>query len=371
MGELARGRLAIKYIFLETLPTFIIGVIVFLFILLMFQALRLTEFVLVHGVSLKTVGLMMGYLSISFMPVILPMSLLFAILISYGRMSSDSEIMAFRALGLTLTHLAIPAVVLGGLAAFASAQTSFYMAPWGNRQFEVLINELGRLKAGATIKEGVFSEGFFDLVVYANQVDSKAGLLSKVFIYDERDPKSPLTIIAREGHLIREADPKVGDRAHLRLVDGSIHRTQEDTYTKIDFQSFDINLFDPVQLEEKTKSTTSMSIDELNSTLRNQDLDPKTRVKFRIEVHRRWGLAMACFLFAFVGVGLGTTTNRRLARAGGMVLCILVIVAYWILAISAEGLARNQILPPPVAVWGVNLIFAYLAWWSMRRANSA
>jgi lipopolysaccharide export system permease protein len=371
MGELARGRLAIKYIFIEILPTFLIGVILFLFILLMFQALRLTEFVLVHGVSVKAIGQMMSYISISFLPVILPMSLLFSVLITYGRMSADSEVMAFKALGLTLKHLTLPAAILGAAAMFASAQTSFYLAPWGNRQFEILYSELGQLKAGTAVKEGVFSEGFFDLVIYANQVDSKANLLSKVFIYDERDRKAPLTIIAREGRLIREQNPKLGDSARLRLVDGSIHSTKEDTYTKVDFTSYTINLFDPVKFKERSKSMTSMSMDEIRSSLGDTKLEPKMRARYKIEYHRRWSLSVACLLFAFVGVGLGTSTNRRLARASGMALCLIVIVAYWLLYLSAEGMARNQIVPAWVAMWGVNLIFGYIAWWSMRRANDA
>ncbi len=371
MRELARGRLAIKYILFEILPSFFIGILIFLFILLMFQALRLTEFVLVHGVDIKTVAQIMGYLAISFLPVILPMSLLFSLLITYGRMSADSEVMAFKALGLKLTHLSLPAIVIGALTTFASSQTSFYLAPWGNRQFEVLMNELGRLKAGATIKEGVFSEGFFNMVVYANEVDSKVGILKKVFIYDEREDSAPLTIIAREGRLIRETDPKLGDRAHLQLLDGSIHLTEGDTYTKIDFSSHDINLFDPVKKQERNKSIPSMSIDELASGLKTQALDAKQTRKYEIEIHRRWAMSLACLLFAFIGVGLGTTTNRRLARASGMVLCLIVIVAYWVLYISAEGIARNGFLPPAVAIWGVNLIFAYFAYWSIRRANDA
>src|SRR5689334_19500940 len=104
ISDLTRGRLAIKYILIETLPSFVVGVVIFLFILLMFQALRLTEFVLVHGVSLGTVVQLMTYMSISFLPVILPMSLLFSVLITYGRLSSDAEIIAFKSLGLNMKH---------------------------------------------------------------------------------------------------------------------------------------------------------------------------------------------------------------------------------------------------------------------------
>lgn len=368
MAELARGRLTIKYILLETIPSFILGVVIFLFILLMFQALRLTEFVLLHGVSLESVMQIMTYLAVSFLPVILPMSLLFSILITYSRLSGDSEILAMKALGLNIMHVTIPAVVVGVAVMLISAQVSFYLAPWGNRRFEVLMNDLGQAKASATIKEGVFSEGFFDLMIYANQVDNNAGLLSKVFIYDERDPKSPLTIIAREGQIVQQQDSATGQKAHLRLIDGSIHRTHLDTYTKIDFTTYDINLFDPRQFSEKNKSLPSLTIDEIYSALGGNTLDDKNRVKYQIESQRRWGLSIACLIFAFIGVGLGTTTNRRLARANGMVLCLMIIVSYWALYIAGEGLARNQVVSAATAVWGVNVLFAGLAAWSMKRA---
>lgn len=148
-----RGKLVLRYIFFETLPSFLLGVSVFIGILLMFQALRLTDFVLGHGVSFQTVLNILLYLSVSFLPVILPMSLLFSVLLTYSRLSQDSEMVAFKALGLSMASLALPAVVLGLVAMMMSAQTSFYLGPWGNRQFEVLINDLGRKKVGATLKD--------------------------------------------------------------------------------------------------------------------------------------------------------------------------------------------------------------------------
>lgn len=371
MSELARGRLAIKYILLETLPTFFVGLGIFLFILLMFQALRLTEFVLVHGVSLKTTGQIMGFLAISFLPVILPMSVLFSILITYGRLSHDMEIAAFKSLGLTLWHLIIPAVILGLSATFASMQIAYYLAPWGNRQFEVLIADLGKMKASAALKEGVFSEGFFDLVIYANQIDSKAGILNKVFIYDERDPNSPLTIIAAEGRIVREMDPKLGDRAHLQLRNGSIHHTRQDTYTKIDFTGYDIKLFTPADQSETSKSMPSMSIDEVRKSLAEGKLNNEDRIHYQIEALRRSSVSWACLIFSLIGVGLGTSTNRRMVRSGGMVLCLMIIVAYWMCYLGAEGLSQGQYLPASFAIWGVNVLFSGVAYWALRRAQAS
>ncbi|MGE4131301.1 MAG: LPS export ABC transporter permease LptF [Bdellovibrionales bacterium] len=360
-----RGVRAIRYIFFETLPAFLMGVFVFVTILLMFQALRLTEFVLVHGVSLRTIFDIMMYLSISFLPVILPMSLLFSVLLTYSRLSNDSEIVALKSLGLSMTQLTLPAIILAVAATLMSAQTSFYLGPWGNRQFELLINELGQQKVGATLKEGVFSEGFFDLVVYANKVDSKAGLLTDVFIYDERDSKAPVTIIAKHGQLVREKT-RAGLSALLRLNAGNIHRTNQNTYTKVDFESYDISLFDAYQFSEKKKSPPSMTLDDLSEALKKGDLEDKDRRKLEVEYHRRWSLSAACLIFSLLGVGLGTVTNRRSSRGGGFVICLVALISYWILYVTAESLARSGTLPAYVGLWLVNALFLAAALRALR-----
>lgn len=362
-----RARLAVLYILVEMVPGLILGAVVFIFILLMFQTLRLTEFVLVHGVRLYDVLQMMFFLCISFLPIILPMSLLFAVLLTYSRMSGDSEIVAMKSLGLNLKHLSVPAIILGILTASVSAETAFYLAPWGNRQFELMITALSRLKASATIREGVFSEGFFDMVIYASQVNSKEGRLSKVFIFDERDSISPLTIIAREGQIL-QSQHKDGNAALLRLIDGDIHRTNDAAYTKIHFKSYDINLFDPATVEEKKKSLLSYSLKDIRSELNETTLNQEQRRKLEIEFHRRSALSAACLIFALLGMGFGISTNRRSAQGSSFAICLGVIVSYWIVYISLENMAKNSTLPVPSVIWLTNLIFLGLSFWTLRRA---
>ena len=357
MSELARGRLAIKYIFFEMLPSFFLGVIVFVSILLLFQALRLTEFVLVHGGELTSVLSIMLYLTISFLPVILPMSLLFAVLLTYGRLSSDSEIVAMKALGLSVRHFVLPAAFLALLTALLSAQTSFYLAPWGNRQFELMISDISKMKASATIREGVFSEGFFKLVVYANEVDSENGKLKNVFIYDERDRKSPITIIAKDGLLVKTKDT-TGQGANLKQSKGSMHKTNDAAYTKIDFETYEVKLFDPAKKRTKKKTFPSFTIDEVKKQLKKKDLSEKKRVRFEIEYHRRWALSIACLIFGLIGVSMGINPNKRSGKSNGLVLSIGLIVAYWILYAAGESLAKGGSLPTYIAIWLANGSFA-------------
>lgn len=346
---------AIQYIFFEMIPSFLMGILVFIFIMLMFQALRYTEFVLIHGGDLKTIGQIIMFLAISFIPALFPMSLLFAVLMTYGRLSGDSEIIAFKASGVGPLSLLSPALIFGLMVSIFSAHTMFSVAPWGNRQFELLISQQSQQKAGLTLREGTFAEGFFDLVIYANKVNSEKGLIEKVFIYDERQPDSPLTIIAKSGELLQD-NTRSGQSARLLLNSGEIHRKAEN-HTQIKFDNFELKLLDPVNIETREKSPQSLNYSEILQNLANEKLDKDKRVRILTEWHKRWAISSACLIFALLGVGIGTVQNKRSQRSSGLIPSIIVIVLYWVLYITAEGLARGGQVPVAIAIWLPNFLF--------------
>jgi lipopolysaccharide export system permease protein len=267
-----------------------------------------------------------------------------------------------------MASIATPAVLLSVLVCILSLQTSFHIAPWGNRQFEILVTKLGSMKPGVTIKEGTFSEGFFDLVVYANKVDNKLGVLSDVFIYDERDPASPITVIAKQGRIVRdEATP--GHAASLKLIDGTIHRTSGSRHTQINFSENELQLFDPINESAASKSPQSMTISEVQTALKlpDADLAKDKRIELETEFHKRIAIGLACLVFGLIGVAMGTVTNRRNAKAGGAVVSIGIIVTYWILYVSSESLARSGQLPPWFAMWLANFLFGIAGFFLMKR----
>ena len=360
-----KSRRVFFYLLSEMVPTFILGVMVFISILLMFQALRLTEFILVHGIKFIMILDIMGYMSISFLPLIMPMSLLFAVLMTYNRLSHDSEIIALKGAGYHSWTILSPALVLAILVSLFSAQTAFYIAPWGNRQFELLITHLGNTKAAASIKEGTFSEGFFDMVIYANKVNSEEGLLQDLFIYDDKNPEAPLTIIAPQGHIIPDLE-NPGHSVLLRLFNGQIHRRGQ-SHTVVNFESYDVLLNDPIKFEEKKKSAPSLNYAELQNRLNDPDINQGDKVSFAVEFHKRFALAAACLIFGLVGVGFGVQSERRSGKSSGFVISVGFIVGYFILYIAFEGLSRNQTLPAFAGPWLANFIFIFLAVQQIRK----
>ena len=366
MKEVLSTRRSAKYLLLEMIPSFLLGVVTFVLILLMFQALRLTEFVLVHGVGWKTIGEIVLYLSVSFLPAILPMSLIFSILMTYGRLSNDSEIIALRSLGVKMMNITLPALFLSFLVAISSAYTLFEVGPWGNRQFEVLISKLGRQKATSQIRGGTFSEGFFDLVVYANEVENESGKLLDVFIYDERNEDLPVTIIAKEGQILQDTENFSGF-AQLKLLNGNMHRNVDGKYQRLNFKSYIVNLSDSIDKNIRKKSPPSLTYDELQILRHDTGLKPKDQRKYQTEYHKRWAISFACLIFGLLGVGLGTVPNRRSARSSGLVLSLGVIVGYWTVYVTMEGLARAGHLPVALAIWIPNVLFLGFSYFALKR----
>ncbi len=357
------SKKAFAYIFFELLPSFFLGIIVFIFIILMFQVLRLTDFALIHGADLGTLGKVVSYTCISLLPVLLPMSLLFAVIFSYNRLSNDSEVIALKASGVSMWSIASPAAILGLLICILSAQTTFKIAPWGNRQMEVLITQLGNTKAAANIKAGTFSDKFFNMVIFANEVNAEKGILNGVFIFDETsDP--PVTVIANQGMLIPDPDMP-GHKALLRLINGEIHRTNK-SHTKVAFQSSDIRLTDPIIREDREKSPQSLSFEEIRALLKTP-LEKERQTTLEVEFHKRIAIPVLCVTFALLGVGLGVNTNRRTPKAGGMILCVGIIIAYWVSYLAFEGLARSGKLPVGAALWAPNTLFFLGALFSLKK----
>src|SRR5665213_3591401 len=119
-------------------------------------------------------------------------------------------------------------------------------------------------------------------------------------------------------------------------------------------------------MSESKKSLPSMTLDDLNTALAAKGTDPKELRKLELEYHRRWSVSAACLIFALLGVGLGTVTNRRSSRGGGFVICLGLLIAYWVCYVGADNVAQNGWLPASVALWLVNGVFLLVALRSLK-----
>src|ERR1700687_2618651 len=104
-----------RYILREISVPFALGLAVFTLILLIARILKLVEMVVNRGVPLLEVLKLFSYILPAFLEVTVPMALLLAVIVAFGRLSSDSEIVALKTSGVSLYQLTRPVAVFAGL----------------------------------------------------------------------------------------------------------------------------------------------------------------------------------------------------------------------------------------------------------------
>ncbi len=356
---------------MEVMAPFFGGFVFFMFVFLMFQIVRLADYFINHGASIAVLAKLIVYISSAFLPVVLPVSFLVAILVGFGRLSADSEVVAFKAAGQSLVQMYIPIAVLSVIVAgFIFYLTNFFI-PWGNYQLKRTLIRIGSTKAVANLHEGTFTEGFFDLLVYTDKVDSEQNKLHGVFIYDERDPKNPNTIMSKEGVLIPiKTESEFSTATILKLNEGSIHRSNlpRSAYEKIDFAEYKTLL----KVEESATADIAypktLETPRLRTRIHELDSEPDKAMEFRIEYHKRWALSLTPLIFGILGIGLGIVKNRS-AKSYAVFVAFGVVVVYWALHVVGQSFSEKNIMAPGLALQLSNIAAIPFAFWSFRKST--
>ncbi len=356
-----------KYLSQEVLLSFITGTTFFLLILLMFQAVRLMEFVVMHQVSLSDVGRLCLYLVTSFLPLAIPIAFLFAVLMGISRANSEGEILAFQVNSISLRQIFAPIAVFSAVLSIFVLYLSLYTVPQGNRAFELLYTRLANERIIAALKPGVFIDGFYGLVLYAEQIIPLKSEMKKVFIYDRREETHPLSITAQAGVLRQQGDKGF---LTLRLSNGAIHfenTEEEGVQQKIDFDVYDINLDIAVQGETwRVYSPPSYNFGQLRQRIAETVHDVPQHRQLLVEFHRRFSMAFSCMVFAALGFCIGILSQKGI-RSSAIVLCLCVALGWWIAYLVANAMAVSGWAPAWFAIWLPNFIFLGVAYYLYRR----
>jgi lipopolysaccharide export system permease protein len=350
-----------SYILKEILPIFLICLMIFTVILLMDKILKLIELIVAKGVNLSQILMLLLFISPSFLVFTIPMAVLLSILLTFGRLSSDSEIIAFKASGISLYQLYVPVSIFSICAYLLTTFLVFYGLPWGNIGFKSTLYLIAQSKADIEITERVFNDTFSGLVVYVDKVPIQGKRMEGIMIYDEREQGKFNTIFAKEGFLL--SNPK-SQEVILRLFSGDIHRyePQTHTYQKVQFNVYDLKLelakvF--LALGRKIRDH-EMSIDELKVKIQQKVRTGENPIPQEVELHKRYAIPFSCIIFGLIGVPLGIQP-RRSGRSYGFILSILILLSYYISLTASEILALGHTIPPFLAGWAPNFLFGGLA----------
>jgi LPS export ABC transporter permease LptF len=214
----------------ELFTAFVLGLLTFNFILITEKLLRLTKVFASVGASLADMLKILLLMQPQITVLTTPIALLIAVLVTYGRMGADNELVIMRASGMSFRQISKPVFIFGAACFILTLSASFYAAPHGAKRLRETVSEIISRRAPLAIEEGIFNTAFRGVVLYVNE-KTPDGDLKDVFIYDERRKGEPAVLLAREGKISTSGDMNIS----FDLRDGRIHIAKDNSATVLSF----------------------------------------------------------------------------------------------------------------------------------------
>ena len=365
-----------RYLFSELLGPFIFGVGIFsslgVAIGSLFDLMRkITDAALPLQVAAKVSLLQMPL----FIFYALPMSMLLAALLTYSRLSSDSELIALRSCGVSIYRLLIPAIIMSLIV----TAISFW--------FNEVIVPASKYEASITLQKALnqeqkdYQESNIIYPEYASikKPDGKKyEILSRLFYAEEFNGEvmKNLTILDRSRPGINQivvSESAVWNPTQNTwdFFNGTIYIVAADSSYRniLRFEHQQLQLpRTPLDFAQKSRDFQEMNIVEATEQLKLARLsnDTKRIRKISIRIQQKIALPFACLVFGLVGAVLGCRPQRT-TKATGFGISVLVIFAYYLLMSMGDALGLSGIVPNWTAAWLPNLFGGGIGVWLLWR----
>ena len=355
-----------RYILKEISSAFIFGFIFFNFILFIGIIFDLTELIFIENVPLVDVGKLVIFKIPSFFDIVIPVSLLFASLLSFGRLSSEGEIIAMRSSGISLFHITGLLLLFAFSLTLGSLLFSFSLTPWCNQYYKKTYQKIIFQRPTIQVKERIITN-LKERRLYTYHIDPKNYEMQEIVLYEFASDGNyifPQITLAQQGKFEEEI---------LKLKKVTFYRFGNNyrIYRRGRFDSQTVYL--TPQVPEKAaeeKDIGELSLWEIGQKLSLEKTKPKLDEekirKLAVDFHGRIAIPLATFLMGLIAVPLAIKIKRG-EKSISLGISLIITVAYYVLFMAGRFLGRGGLLPPYLAMWLPNILLSAAGIWLSTR----
>jgi len=348
-------RILRNYILQECLLPFTISISVLTSVFLLGYLPQLANKVINKGVSLMAVSKIFLYYIPILLGYTLPIACLVTVILTFGRLSAENEILAMRASGVYLRRLLTPLFVVGiTLSLFVHLLNDRVIPAAYDAQTRVL-QETGTQNPAALLEAGSFINAFDKYIVFIYRIDNNH--LYGVRIYQPQSNKrnTTRTIIAQEGEFVKVPGQ---DKLMLKLMNGTSDEPDlknPDNFYKLNFQNSFITMDLSKQKTKSEKKPKAMTLKELEQKINEYKKIKIDASPLITEYHRRLAWSLTPLLFILLGFPFAVITHKR-AKSANILFAILFAAPYYILSLACQGLASQSSIDPGLIMWLPDII---------------
>ena len=309
-------------------------------------------------------------LILSFIGFILPFSLMFtipwgfltAVLLVFGKLSAESELVALKSNGVSIQRVCYPVAALAIAATLACLWINVSVAPAAQQKMKNTLCDIATNNPLSMFGSDQVIDEFPGKKIYVEQKDGTN--LYNVLVYELGEHNEPIRMVQAQRAVL--TTDRAAQQVLMQLVDAQFE--QRDVQSPYDLTrirqgitmregTFPISL---QALYEKNKNRRGVGQMTLEELLSSGDKDKATAA--RTEVNKRFSLSLASLAFALVGVPLAVTAQRK-ETSIGFLFSLIVAFVYFFFIVIADNFRNNPHAFPYLLVWAPNLLFGGLGVW--------
>lgn len=235
-------KILTRYILKEHIAPFLFAFIVITFLLIIDYVPRIIDHVIDKDLDIIVV-LELIALNLAWMVALsVPMSVLVATLMAFGRFGSDFEITAMKASGVNMFRVIFPLLIAGGLITWGMIEFNDRVLPDLNKKARMLRADISAMRPTLVFQSGIFISDVPGYLILIDKVDHKTSNVRGVRITDTRNSQEPRIIVAEHGHLEMTNH---GSNMRFTLYNGEVHSLDTKdpaNYRRVNFETQVINI---------------------------------------------------------------------------------------------------------------------------------
>ena len=350
-----------RYVGLSVLMTAFLGVVVLSLVLVLGNIFKELLDVLINNPDVPILTVLV------FMALVLPFSLTFtipwgfltAMLLVFGRISADNELVALKSNGVSIPRLCVPVFVLAVVLTSICFWINVDVAPKAEQAMTRAVVDIATSNPSSLFRADEVVDKFPDRRVY---VGGKSGdKLFNIIVFEmNEDYQTTKMVYAKQGVLVPDAE---NSRLLLRLSDAHFEQRSEsdpDDFSKIEQGIVMKEGVFPISLEKFFKEfktnrrLSSYTLPELINFIAKGAGDQETAAL--VELNKRFAVSLACTAFALIAVPLGITAHRK-ETSVGFALSLVVAFTYFFFIIMADTFRDTPSAYPWILIWIPNVLF--------------
>ncbi|GAB6280445.1 MAG: LPS export ABC transporter permease LptG [Thermovirga sp.] len=366
-SRVSPARILDRYIVTQMGSSFLFGVMVFSLLLVAGDLLfQIANLMINKGISLGVVIRLFTYKLPEVVVMTLPMASLLSVLLTFGRLSSQSEIVALRAAGISFSRIVRPVIVASVFISLGAVLLNETIVPLSNRAAENIMRYEIAKERPTLLREQVFlrdeRKGVLQRVIYISKLRQNLGTMEDILVQEFENGVMSRIITAKQG---------IWKGGEWWLEEGKTFEVQKDKSVKLLFTFARQKL--PLVLGPSEVARTSQKPSEMSawqlwghiSVMRRQGAN---LAPLWVMFHLKLAVPWACVILAVLGASLGVG-HQRSGAGVGLAMSVLVVFAYYVVMSFSRSFGEGGYLPPVMAAWFPNILFLVIAGLIARRAD--